>query len=238
VRPPEQPLSANDARLPLGRWLLAIFGLWIAAHALNRWLRITTEQTPPGLRLAWWTCAKLIAWFLPTFIVVCRAKGRSAGRWLGFTSDRAGLGVGLFWCAAWLAFELTGAALHLPLFQAPPSRVRVEDLPGALLLAPLFEELMFRGFMLRALRERGIGRDRAVLASALAFAALHLPGWLVHRGLDLGIVGACAGIAFFGAVLGYLAWRTASLWPAILLHVTNNALSTGVLGWLVRALLG
>jgi membrane protease YdiL (CAAX protease family) len=178
----------------------------------------------------------MIAWLVPTLTIAFRAKGRSTLRWLGLTADRAGLRVALVWCAGWLAFQLSGVALRLPLFQAPPTHVRVEDLPGALLVAPLFEELMFRGFMLRALRERGVARERAVLTSALRFAALHLPGWLAHRGLDPGMLGSFAGIAFFGVVVGYLAWRTASLWPAILLHVTNNALSTGLLGWLVRVL--
>jgi membrane protease YdiL (CAAX protease family) len=39
-------------------------------------------------------------------------------------------------------------------------------------------------------------------------------------------------------VLGYLGWRTPSLWAPIALHCANNLWSEGVLGWIARALVG
>jgi membrane protease YdiL (CAAX protease family) len=120
------------------------------------------------------------------------------------------------------------------MFDRPPPNLTPHHLVGALLVAPIFEELLFRGAMLRALRERGLGRGPAVLASALAFAALHLPGWIVHKGLDPSIVASFFGVAAFGVVLGHLGWRAPSLWAPIALHAANNLLSTGALGWLAR----
>lgn len=139
--------------------------------------------------------------------------------------------------ALWLSVQVVGVSLGIPQFEIPPYQPRWSELAGALLIAPTFEELMFRGVMLRSMRERGSERERVVLVTALAFAALHLPGWFARRGLDPTIAGSFLGIAGFGVVLGYAAWYARSLWAPVLLHALHNAWSTGLLAWLVRTAL-
>jgi membrane protease YdiL (CAAX protease family) len=82
----------------------------------------------------------------------------------------------------------------------------------AVLVAPVSEELLFRGIMLGSLRE--IGRGPAVFISAGLFALVHVGGvpWQVLPAL-----------AFLGVVLGLLFEKTGVLWPNIFAHAAFNA---------------
>ncbi len=79
-------------------------------------------------------------------------------------------------------------------------------------IAPaILEEFLFRGILLRRLRPFG---DRlAVVVSSLLFAAVHF---------DLS---RFCGIFLFSLFLGWVACRSDSIVPGILLHLLNNVLS-------------
>lgn len=99
---------------------------------------------------------------------------------------------------------------------------RLEDAGGlelavtalaAVLLAPVFEELLFRGMLLRALQRR-MAPPAAVVVSALVFGAVHL--------VDPGAFLVIPGLVAVGIVAGMLAVRTGSLSQPILLHLGFN----------------
>ncbi len=79
-------------------------------------------------------------------------------------------------------------------------------------MAPLCEEILFRGILQDALTAK-YGPLRGILTAAAVFGAIHLiPQQVVN--------------AFFvGIVLGYIYYRTRSLVPVILIHALNNAVS-------------
>jgi membrane protease YdiL (CAAX protease family) len=216
-------------------WLGVVLALWTLAHALNRWWML--DQSSPSLRFAWLTSAKLVAWLAPTIWLLQpgAASVRNMVRFVGLDSTR-GLGVALCSSVAWLALQQAGVGLGLPLFTLPAPALDPHSLAGALVVAPWLEEWLFRGWMLRTLRARGLQREWAVLASASAFALLHVPGWAFRRGLDLGILGPFCAMVGFGLAAGYLAWCTQSLWAPIMLHFANNLWSTGALAWLCSTL--
>ncbi len=83
-------------------------------------------------------------------------------------------------------------------------------------LAGLLEEMLFRGLLLGAL-ERTFDVTRAVMLSALLFAFFHLNPWTAVQ------------ILVFGVVLGVLAWRSNSVYPAALVHGMNNGFEFAVL---------
>ena len=85
---------------------------------------------------------------------------------------------------------------------------------GAVLMAPLVEELVFRGFFQGQLEAGYHDATKAVLISAVVFTVLHLNPWWALQ------------IYLLGVVLGYLAWRTGSIWPPFLVHAANNGLAT------------
>jgi hypothetical protein len=101
----------------------------------------------------------------------------------------------------------------------------VLQLITAAILAPLGEELMFRGFATTAWA-RGIGARAAIVRGALFFAFIHVLG---VTGPTAGDALALAFIAFAVRVpvalaLGWLFLRRGSIWPAVGLHGAFNAI--------------
>ena len=81
-----------------------------------------------------------------------------------------------------------------------------------LLLAPLFEEFVFRGLVQSCFRNIG-PRWFCIAAAAAIFAAAHIPvaAWQVLPGL-----------LALGLILGWLYEHTGSLWPGIFAHAGFN----------------
>ena len=84
---------------------------------------------------------------------------------------------------------------------------------AAAMVAPFWEEIMFRGTVLPAL-SRVLGKPVwGILLSSFMFAAIHpqgIPLWLA--------------LGFIGGMSGMLAYHTRSLVPSMVLHALNNAL--------------
>jgi membrane protease YdiL (CAAX protease family) len=82
------------------------------------------------------------------------------------------------------------------------------------LLAPLSEELVFRGAILRSLlRQSGMPVWGAVALSAVFFALIHFnPAQMPHAFL-------------IGLLLGWMYWRTGSILPGVAYHWTNNSIA-------------
>ena len=77
-------------------------------------------------------------------------------------------------------------------------------------VAPAFaEEVLFRGLLLRALLVR-FGPALAVVASSLLFGLIHVDP------------PQATGAAVIGLALGFVTYRTGSLWPAMAAHAANN----------------
>jgi membrane protease YdiL (CAAX protease family) len=87
------------------------------------------------------------------------------------------------------------------------------------IVAPILEETLFRGLLLRALLRR-MSEQPAVVISGVAFGAVH-----VLLDPRLGTLVVMPGIVALGIVSGVMAVRTGTLSRSILLHVGFNALT-------------
>ena len=85
-------------------------------------------------------------------------------------------------------------------------------------LAPIAEELFFRGFVFSGLRSRMSVWPAAVI-SGLVFGLVHAPTGIT----------TVVPLAVLGAVLAWLYDRTGSLWPPVIAHVLNNALALAII---------
>ena len=84
---------------------------------------------------------------------------------------------------------------------------------AVVIIAPLGEELLFRGFLQQILEKHWKDVTKAVLVTALFFAMIHMnPYWFVQ-------------IYILGILLGFLAWKTKSVLPPLILHGINNAMA-------------
>jgi membrane protease YdiL (CAAX protease family) len=90
--------------------------------------------------------------------------------------------------------------------------------------APIFEEIFFRGLVLRALRSR-MSAPPAVTLQALLFGLVH-----VQAGQGLGTISVVAATAAIGAVLGVAATVSGRLGPGMIGHALfNGVVVTSVL---------
>jgi uncharacterized protein len=85
------------------------------------------------------------------------------------------------------------------------------------ILAPLIEELLFRGYLQTALMEK-MNHHVAIWVAAFIFALIHLQPM------------AIPGLMLLGAAFGYIYYRTGSLKTCIVLHMINNGLALAVSG--------
>lgn len=85
----------------------------------------------------------------------------------------------------------------------------VDTIIATIILAPLCEEFLCRGVMLRGMLEH-ISPAKAILWSAFLFALLHINPWQAIPAF------------FLGAYFGWIYWKTRSIWLVIFLHFVNN----------------
>lgn len=183
------------------------------------------------------------------FLVVLPVQGLAqlgALAWIsrvkGLGSMAADFGLSLSWRRSWLiavgiGLQFAFAVILIPILEVLEVQEPAQDLIrqakqvngisylgvalSAGLLAPLVEETLFRGLLLRALMRR-MHTPVAVLLSALLFGLAHVPDNL----------SAAAGLPAFiglGILLGAVAVSTGSLAGPVFLHAGFNLATVGLL---------
>jgi hypothetical protein len=173
--------------------------------------------------------------------LVVVSPGSLSWREMGFRLPRPGegsaiadvawgitLAVPTLFGASLLAALLIGLLGAAPVSPLPPARDPIGvlgNLLAAAVIAPLWEELFFRGFATTAW-ERAAGARAAILRGAVFFAFLHV---LALAGSDFDTVLRGAFIAFalrlpVGLVLGWVFIRRRTLLAPIALHATYNVI--------------
>ncbi len=87
---------------------------------------------------------------------------------------------------------------------------------STVILAPITEELFFRGFLFKGLREK-YGWVNALMFSSIIFALFH------------GQLATLLPTFMLGALFAYMVQKTGSVLPGMLLHFSINAFSTTML---------
>jgi membrane protease YdiL (CAAX protease family) len=87
---------------------------------------------------------------------------------------------------------------------------------GIVVIAPVIEELVFRGFLFEGLRNSRLGEAGAVILTSLVFASIHVQYEAFAVGQVLAI----------GLLLGTARARTGSVLLAIAMHTLVNAVAT------------
>lgn len=209
------PWTARDAW-----WGAAAMVLWLAlAAGILLLAQFLSLELNPGLAV---TALELLL-LVPVWWLAVRKHGagwRDLGL-RGFGGAALGLGCGLMILSYLfnLVYSLILAQFNLrmqadltPLLAGLSSPWLL--LFGAVVVAPIVEEIFFRGFLFAGLRGRYGWQKAAVLSSAL-FAVIHLQPT------------AILPIFLLGLVFAFLYQRSGSIWPAVLMHVSSNALALG-----------
>ncbi len=236
-----------------GFWSTTIFGLisilvWVVAQtlagfAILRWLGTNLNATELELDIitthALTVSVATIASMPPATFVLCLAV------W------RAGCSVTEYFALTWPQRRdlLTGIALVailLPLGDltsyfsgydiVPPAVVdayktarasgHVLTLGFALvIIAPLMEELLFRGFLFRGYADSRLGAAGAILLTSVIWAVMHVQYEIFY----------IVQIVVLGCVFGWIRWRSGSTLLTIILHALVNLTALLQVAWIVGA---
>lgn len=173
--------------------------------------------------------------FVGAAVLFARMCAPVAFAQFGLSPARGPFRAALLVLGALLAFLLFSAIWTAALHINAQEKQVVRDLGGnsgtlgvlaaiavTCVLAPVCEEVLFRGFMFRALANWR-GPLLGALITGVVFGAVHVGS---------APIGDIVPLAFFGTVLCGLYQRTGSLYPGIALHALNNSLALGVNeGW-------
>jgi membrane protease YdiL (CAAX protease family) len=223
---PRWPAWTAPIALLIGLVLAAVASLVIDLPALALGANVSSSHTPPGLTIADTFVQDL--GFVLAAVYCAQLGGRKVRAWQ-FGLRRPDRG---WWLAGGLILVLLVAFLLLSLAWSEafhPSEEKLLDQLGsnegtALLLlsaaltcvvAPICEELLFRGFIFTALRNWR-GTLPAALITAVLFGGVHVGS---APALDL------VPLAALGFGLCLLYRHTGSLYPCIAAHSLNNSLA-------------
>lgn len=210
---------------------LLVFASWFAGAVFGSLVSV----------VIWGTGATSNAWAIALVFVTQGIGAIAALTWVtmvrgqrSFAKDfglRAYL-VDLVWLPAGVGLQILGNLVMLPVvqllgkddapqevartIQAAPVTAQIVLVLCVGFAAPVIEELMFHGLLMRAL-QRQVAAPWAVLISALVFAGLHL--------LDGGAWIVLPTLFAVGILAGFLATRTGRLGPSIAMHAGFNLLA-------------
>jgi len=167
--------------------------------------------------------------FIPPMIYAASKSGRAKYERSGMKLDSTNFGRRGPWICALMVIAATVAlSFCMDLFNSmmPEMPAWLEETIKSLttgdvwvnficvsIFAPLFEEWLCRGIVLRGLLGNGMKPVWAIIVSALFFAVIHLNPWQALPAFAL------------GALFGYVYYKTGSLKLTMLMHFTNNTLA-------------
>ncbi|MGL4773218.1 MAG: lysostaphin resistance A-like protein [Clostridium sp.] len=134
-----------------------------------------------------------------------------------------------------IAFRLLYDATLMPLVNLIPQGALLESVEGlinnnilyfilsAVVVAPIIEEIIFRGVVLGGLLNR-YSPKKAIIISSLLFALMHMN---IHQGINAFIL---------GSLFGYIYYKTKSLYLTMFCHFVNN--SFAFIGYMPETLTG
>jgi membrane protease YdiL (CAAX protease family) len=227
--PPSVPPEPAAERTPFWDWhdaallVVLIVPSGLLALALTKGFQLLSKNAPGGK-----TTTALVfqfifygVWFSTLYVMLRFRYDRPFWQSMGWVVPWKGIwGTLLIGPFLALGLAILGVALHTPEVRSPFVDLMTDRFSVLLLgafavtLAPLSEELVFRGFFLPLL-VRTLGKVGGVIACAVPFALLHGPqySWTWQHLVLL---------TFAAIVFGVTRLRTGSTAAATLVHATYN----------------
>lgn len=229
---PDRPATGRPAWPPITA-ILALFAALAAAVAAGLVIAVIgvifgadPQDAPPAIAIGSTVVQDLC--FVGAAVLFSRAYGTGQPWQLGLRPTRLWTGIG--WAGlAFVTLVLFSAGFNALIGQKDaeslPPELGVDQSTAALVgtavlvtvLAPLAEELLFRGYIFPALRNWR-GTVPAVVIAGAIFGLLHVFSSPAY---------ALVPLALFGSLLCLVYLKTRSLYPAIALHSVNNSIAFG-----------
>lgn len=225
-------LTARPFGIPDAVWALVLGALLIRNVIVSPWSGAHHTITMSVIMMSMIQNALIV---LFTCLII-GLQGQQITRVFGLEISRLpkAAGTGLLWlvvityplifAAQWFTQAVFGKSdgaqeIVRYFLEHPEPRHRIAIMLMAVIVAPVSEEILFRGYLYGVIRRFG-GRIPALLTSSLLFAAIHvhLPSML--------------GLGLLGVILCLLYERTGSLWATMTMHAAFNATTiTALILW-------
>ena len=197
--------------------MIAWVGAWNIWLVLNNNFEIFSNEC---IGFIYWTIAKIIIWILPALWLMQKTDCK-VGEIFRVSSWRKcliwGIGLGSVLVLTSIGGNWLNNSLSMP---NPMSFTFV----NAVIIAPVFEEFLMRGAIMKALRKK----HRFVLANsvtAVLFVILHFPGWYYTGSLLSNLSSVTSGaLAIFviGWLCGLATEKGETVIAGIIVHTLNN----------------
>jgi membrane protease YdiL (CAAX protease family) len=163
----------------------------------------------------------VLFWIVPVWIYVSYVMKEATMQFLKLTHKiMRNIGIGL------LLSSILGVTFIIffkmnsitPSFYGIPNYILITTF----LVSPLVEEVVFRGFILQTLEKKNRFLFANLITSFL-FLLSHFPQWIVNdRFIHMLFSRSSLYIIGGSLILGYVFYKTKSLYPPLLLHATYN----------------
>ena len=219
------PKAVNNSSRKIARVtifsILLIYVAWIGAWIIEQTIESHSVLLSTSMsRFFYWLGMKLVIWILPALFIIRVSKQKnfkvidskqlpSAIVW--------GVGSGLIIGAITV---ITKLFTHQTIFSFSLSWPFL----GGVIVAPILEEILFRGAVLPALKQQ----YSFIIANgitSLLFLGLHLPGWYFQGRLLENLINPVSGalsVFLLSLVFGYIAHKSKTVTGSILAHMVNN----------------
>lgn len=166
---------------------------------------------------------RFFIWVVPVFLYLILVDKTKPFKYLKLTTS---LKKGGIYCLILLGAGVVWQLLEIRFRGDTIGDISFISILGVVVI-PLFEEILLRGFILNKLSEI-MAFNKALFISAAYFLLLHLPGWLliapIMPAMQM-LVFSFSVFAVVGLLSGILMRKSNSLYPSILLHAINNFIS-------------
>lgn len=181
------------------------------------------------LRNIYSSAIKFILWVLPVFAYLKYVDGRNPFSYLKISTVPqqsemifSVIAIILYFAGLIIIAKIFNGKSLRSLFNSPLSEIAITFL--LVFFSPIWEEIMYRGFILQKLKEL-IGFWKGNLLTSLLFVLVHWPYWIWTKGFHLDMLNVSARIFILSCFLGFLVKKSNSLWPSVSAHIINNFLA-------------
>lgn len=202
-------------------FIFIFFIVWICRVFLYK---IFDENLPtPFLRTISSFLFKIIIWIIPVVLYLKFFENINCLKYLKLNTN---LKSGFIWSVSIIIVGIVILIIILNLKIYQFTNPFQNQYSSVILIAPILEEITFRGFILNKLNEISSFWYVNIITSIL-FVAIHIPGWIIINETIIlyDMIQLIISIFIISIILGWVMQKSGSLYPAIVLHAINNYFS-------------